>query len=92
MIIDKRVTRFLEQHFSLISYLFEAFHEINKYFPNAPIELSILNAFDGMEERLSVEIIVIISPEEALKILNKFRYGWYLKHHDSLVSITVNWR
>jgi hypothetical protein len=92
MIIDKRVTRFLEQHFSLISYLFESFHEIDKYFPNAPIELSVLERFDGMEERLSVGIIVIIPPEEALKILDKFRYGWYLKHHDSLVNINVNWR
>ena len=92
MIIDKRVVRFLESHFSLIAYLFEAFHEIDKYFPNAPIELSILESFEDMEERLSVEIIVIIPPEEAVEILNKFRNGWYLNHYDSLVNIDVNWR
>ena len=92
MIIDKRVVRFLESHFSLITYLFEAFHEIDKYFPNAPIELSILESFEDMEERLSVEIIVIIPPEEAVEILNKFRNGWYLNHYDSLVNIDVNWR
>ena len=92
MIIDKRVVRFLESHFSLIIYLFEAFHEIDKYFPNAPIELSILESFEDMEERLSVEIIVIIPPEEAVEILNKFRNGWYLNHYDSLVNIDVNWR
>ena len=92
MIIDKRVVRFLESHFSLIIYLFEAFHEIDKYFPNAPIELSVLESFEGMEERLSVEIIVIIPPEEAVGILNKFRNGWYLNHYDSLVNIDVNWR
>ena len=92
MIIDKRVVRFLESHFSLITYLFEAFHEINKYFPNAPIELSVLQSFEDIEERLSVEIMVIIPPEEALKILDKFRNGWYLNHYDSLVNIDVNWR
>ena len=92
MIIDKRVVRFLESHFSLITYLFEAFHEIDKYFPNAPIELSILESFEDMEEKLSVEIIVIIPPEEAVEILNKFRNGWYLNHYDSLVNIDVNWR
>ena len=92
MIIDKGVVRFLESHFSLITYLFEAFHEIDKYFPNASIELSVLESFEGMEERLSVEIIVIIPPEEALKILNKFRNGWYLNHYESLVNIDVNWR
>ena len=92
MIIDKRVVRFLESHFSLIIYLFEAFHEIDKYFPNAPIELSVLESFEDMEEKLSVEIIVIISPEEAVGILNKFRNGWYLNHYDSLVNIDVNWR
>ena len=92
MIIDKRVVYFLESHFSLITYLFEAFHEINKYFPNAPIELSVLQSFEDIEEKLSVEIIVIIPPEEALEILNKFRNGWYLNHYDSLVNIDVNWR
>ena len=92
MIIDKRVVRFLESHFSLITYLFEAFHEINKYFPNAPIELSVLQSFEDIEEKLSVEIIVIIPPEEAVEILNKFRNGWYLNHYDSLVNIDVNWR
>ena len=92
MIIDKRVVRFLESHFSLITYLFEAFHEIDKYFPNAPIELSVLESFESMEEKLSVEIMVIIPPEEALEILNKFRNGWYLNHYDSLVNIDVNWR
>ena len=92
MIIDKRVVYFLESHFSLITYLFEAFHEIDRYFPNAPIELSVLQSFEDIEERLSVEIIVIIPPEEALKTLDKFRNGWYLNHYDSLVNIDVNWR
>ena len=92
MIIDKRVVRFLESHFSLITYLFEAFHEIDKYFPNTLIKLSVLESFEDIEERLSVEIMVIIPPEEALKILDKFRNGWYLNHYDSLVNIDVNWR
>ena len=92
MIIDKRVVYFLESHFSLITYLFEAFHEINKYFPNAPIELSVLDAFDGMDERLNVEIIIIMPPKEALEILNKFRDNWYLSHYENLINVDLNWR
>ena len=92
MNIDRNVLCFLEQHFSLISYLFEVVHQIDKYFPNAPIELSVLDAFDGMDERLNIEIIVIIPPEEAHEILNKFRDNWYLTHYEHLIAIGLKWR
>jgi hypothetical protein len=92
MIIDGNVLRFLEQHSALIYYLFEVFHEIDKYFPDAPIELSILEEYGGIPEKLEVGIITIMPPEKALEILNKFRNDWYLAHYEDLIVINLKWR
>ena len=91
--MDKEVIQFLSRHNSLISYLPEVFKQIDKYFPNAPLEICVFDNYET-NPHLRIEIIMNanMSPEMALAIFNEFRYDWWLDHIEELISIGVNWR
>jgi hypothetical protein len=91
--MDKKVIQFLSRHNPLLPYLLEVFRQIDKYFPNAPLEICVFDNYET-NPHLRIEIIMNadMSPEEALEIFNEFRYGWWLDHIEELISIDINWR
>lgn len=73
------ILHFLEKHPFLVSLLFDACGEIEKYFSHPLLYLAVaIDPEESTTDQLVVSIAIPLTPEEAVNALNQFDKAWWL--------------
>ena len=81
---------FLSKNPEVKSFLFEAYDEIRKYFPEGELVLDIMEYPEDSEPTLLVLIETQLSPDEALKRLDEFDKHWWLERVDRFSNVCIH--